>query len=65
MMKLLVLPGDGIGPEITAADRTMTTALDGLLSNPATRTADLGGTPGTTVFGEAVVKAVLALRTDS
>jgi 3-isopropylmalate dehydrogenase len=76
-MKLLVLPGDGAGPEITsapiqvpaarharpdltAAARTMTAALDGLLANPATRTADLGGTLETAAFGEAVARAVLA-----
>jgi 3-isopropylmalate dehydrogenase len=61
MMKLLVLPGDGIGPAITsAAARTMTAAPDRLLANPATRTADLGGRLGTAAFGDAVVKAVLA-----
>jgi 3-isopropylmalate dehydrogenase len=37
----------------------MTTALDTLLANPATRTADLGGTLGCAAFGEAVTRAVL------
>jgi len=45
--------------DLTAAGRTMTTALDGLLANPATRTADLGGTLGTAAFGEAVARAVV------
>jgi 3-isopropylmalate dehydrogenase len=38
----------------------MTTALDGLLAKPATRTADLGGTLGCADFGEAVMQTVLA-----
>ncbi len=47
-------------PGLTAAARTMTTALDRLLAEPATRTADLGGALGTAAFGEAVTQAVLA-----
>ena len=46
--------------DLTAAARAMTTALDTLLANPATRTADLGGTLGTAAFGEAATQAVLA-----
>ena len=47
-------------PDLTAAARTMTTALDQQLSNPATRTADLGGKLGTVAFGEVVTQAALA-----
>jgi 3-isopropylmalate dehydrogenase len=47
-------------PGLTAAARTMTTALDRVLADPASRTADLGGPLGTTAFGDAVTQAVLA-----
>jgi len=47
-------------PDLTTAARAMTTALDHVLANPDTRTADLGGPLGTTAFGEAVTLAVLA-----
>jgi 3-isopropylmalate dehydrogenase len=46
-------------PDLTAAARAITDALDTQLANPATRTADLGGTLGTEAFGEAVTKAVI------
>ena len=46
-------------PDLTAAARTMTTALDRLLSDPASRTVDLGGDLGTAAFGAAVKQAVL------
>jgi 3-isopropylmalate dehydrogenase len=45
--------------DLTAAARSMTMALDRLLADPETRTADLGGTLGCTAFGEAVTQAVL------
>jgi hypothetical protein len=38
----------------------MIAALDHVLSDPATRTADLGGPLGTTAFGAAVTQVVLA-----
>ncbi len=47
-------------PGLTAAARTMTTALDRVLADPASRTADLGGPLGTAAFGAAVTQAVLA-----
>ena len=47
-------------PGLTAAARAMTTALDRVLAEPATRTADLGGPLGTAAFGAAVTQAVLA-----
>ena len=47
-------------PGLTAAAGAMTTALDRVLAEPATRTADLGGPLGTAAFGEAVTQAVLA-----
>jgi 3-isopropylmalate dehydrogenase len=47
-------------PDLTAAAHAMTTALDSLLANPATRTTDLGGSLGTAAFGDAVAQAVMA-----
>jgi len=47
-------------PGLTAAAGAMTTALDRVLADPATRTADLGGPLGTAAFGAAVTQAVLA-----
>jgi 3-isopropylmalate dehydrogenase len=47
-------------PDLTAAAGAMTTALDRLLAEPETRTADLGGPLGTAAFGAAVTQAVLA-----
>ncbi len=47
-------------PDLTAAARAMTTALDQVLATPATCTADLGGPLGTAAFGDAVTQAVLA-----
>ncbi|MEE8454773.1 MAG: isocitrate/isopropylmalate family dehydrogenase, partial [Limibaculum sp.] len=46
-------------PGLTAAARAMTTALDRVLAEPATRTADLGGPLGTAAFGDAVTRAML------
>jgi 3-isopropylmalate dehydrogenase len=40
------------------AGRAIHAAVDRVLANPATRTADLGGKLGTRAFGEAVVKAL-------
>jgi 3-isopropylmalate dehydrogenase len=50
---------------LTGAARSMTTALDGLLANPATRTADLCGTLGTAAFGQALVRRLLAEGADA
>jgi 3-isopropylmalate dehydrogenase len=47
-------------PDLTTAARAMISALDHVLANPDTRTADLGGPLGTAAFGEAVTQAVLA-----
>jgi len=60
-VKLLVLPGDGIGPEITAATlagAAIDAAIDKVLAKPETRTADLGGRLGTRAFGAAVAAAL-------
>jgi 3-isopropylmalate dehydrogenase len=46
-------------PELAAAGRSMAGTLDSLLSDPATRTADLGGRSGTAAFGDAMARAVL------
>jgi 3-isopropylmalate dehydrogenase len=45
--------------ELTRAARDLTAALDRVLADPATRTADLGGSLGCAAFGEVVRKAVL------
>ena len=45
-------------PELAAAARRITAALDRTLSNPATRTADLGGSLGTRAFTAAVIAAL-------
>ena len=47
-MKIAVLPGDDIGPEITAAT----------LADPARRTKDLGGGLGTREFGAVIAEGV-------
>ena len=52
-MRIAVMPGDGIGPEITAAN---VHAIDALLDDPARRTRDLGGTLGTRAFTEALFR---------
>ncbi|HSF94297.1 MAG TPA: isocitrate/isopropylmalate dehydrogenase family protein [Thermohalobaculum sp.] len=44
--------------DLTAAGRDMTAALDRVLANPATRTADLGGNLGCAAFGRAVREAL-------
>jgi len=46
--------------DLKAAARTITMVLDRLLTDPATRTTDLGGSLGTAAFGEAMMQAVLA-----
>jgi 3-isopropylmalate dehydrogenase len=45
-------------PALSEAGAAMHAAVDRLLENPATRTADLGGTLGCKAFGEAVARAV-------
>lgn len=71
-MKLLVLPGDGIGPEITtatlamrrqrpgfdAAARAIEAAIDAALQSPDTRTVDLGGILGTRAFSAKIAAAL-------
>lgn len=49
-MKILVLPGDGIGPEIT--DATL------VVLDRAARTADLGGRLGTWAFSRHVARRI-------
>jgi len=44
--------------DLTGAGRAMTEALDRVLADPATRTADLGGTLGCAACGRAVTKAL-------
>ena len=68
-MDLLIVQGDGIGPEITSATRknqkmsdaaaVFTRAVNRLIGCPETRTRDLGGRLGMKAFAEAVAKAVL------
>jgi 3-isopropylmalate dehydrogenase len=45
-------------PTLVEAGAAMHAAVDRVLENPATRTADLGGTLGCKAFGEAVARAV-------
>lgn len=45
-------------PAFTSAARAIENAVDKTLANPATRTADLGGTLGTRAFGDAVIAAL-------
>lgn len=45
-------------PAFGEASRRLVAATDGLLADPATRTADLGGSCGTKAFGEALVAAL-------
>jgi 3-isopropylmalate dehydrogenase len=47
-------------PEFERAAAAMQAAVDRVLENPATRTADLGGALGCTAFGAAVAQAVAA-----
>ena len=47
-MKIAILPGDDIGPEVTAA----------ALADPARRTKDLGGGLGTREFGAVIAEGV-------
>jgi len=49
-LRILVLPGDGIGPEIT----------ERALGNPSTRTRDIGGQLATDGFGNAI-SAIVAI----
>jgi 3-isopropylmalate dehydrogenase len=44
--------------DLTRAGSAMKAALDRLLADPATRTADLGGKLGCAAFGELVGKVV-------
>src|SRR5258706_7598539 len=64
-MKIAVLPGDGIGPEIMdatlevlRAHRAIDAAVDALIGDAARRTADLGGQLGTRAFGAALAREV-------
>ena len=52
-MRIAVMPGDGIGPEITAAT---VPAIDALLDDPARRTRDPSGTLGTPAFTDALCR---------
>jgi 3-isopropylmalate dehydrogenase len=45
-------------PALFEAGAAIHAAVDRMLENPATRTADLGGTLGCKAFGEAVARAV-------
>ncbi|RDV00612.1 isocitrate/isopropylmalate dehydrogenase family protein [Trinickia dinghuensis] len=47
-------------PSFVAAADAIDAAVDAVLSNPATRTADLGGTMGCSAFGKQVADAVIA-----
>jgi len=42
------------------AGQAMQAAVESVLANPATRTADIGGSIGTKAFGQAVVNAIKA-----
>jgi isocitrate/isopropylmalate dehydrogenase len=68
-MKLVVVPGDGIGPEITTATLHAIAALqrrygfkldvqDAMLGSAATRTRDLGGSLTTSAFADVVAKHI-------
>jgi 3-isopropylmalate dehydrogenase len=46
-------------PDLTQAARDLTAAVDGRLADPATSTADLGGSLGCAAFGKAVTQAVM------
>jgi 3-isopropylmalate dehydrogenase len=46
--------------DLAGAGSDLKAAVDRVLADPATRTADLGGTLGCAAFGEAVTRAVLA-----
>jgi isocitrate/isopropylmalate dehydrogenase len=70
-VKLVVVPGDGIGPEITTAALQAIAALqrrygfkldvqDAMLGSAATRTCDLGGSLSTSTFADAVAKPIAA-----
>ena len=51
--KILVLPGDDIGPEIIAAVKmALDDSLDAILEYVNSRTIDLGGGLSTKVFGQ-------------
>ena len=45
---------------LAAAGQCLNQTIEGLLADPATRTADLGGALGTAAFGEAVATAIRA-----
>jgi 3-isopropylmalate dehydrogenase len=47
-------------PAFTAAGQAMHAAVEAVLANPATRTADIGGQIGTQAFAQAVVEALNA-----
>jgi len=46
------------GKSLAAAAKSIDAAVDAALKNPATRTADLGGTAGTQAFARAVAAAL-------
>jgi len=60
MTKLIVMEGDGIGPEITGATaaHAIDAALEQTIADAASRTRDLGGPLGTKAFGERVAAAL-------
>jgi len=51
-------------PDLAGAGGAMKAALDRVLTDPATRTVDLGGRLGCAAFGESVAKAVLESQAD-
>ena len=58
-MRIIVLPGDGIGPEITAATVAVLEAtVDELIVTPSTRTPDLGGPLRSAEFASAPCERV-------
>lgn len=49
-----------IRPKFEAAFHAIDTAIDAVLTNPASRTPDLGGKTGTQQFGRLVAEAIRA-----
>lgn len=57
VMRFVVLPGDGIGPEISATT-LVKQSVDALLEFPEKHTADLGGPLGTKAFTAELCHAI-------